>query len=138
MRARKSSDSSPDYSGWEGLSSKLVTLPSSRFYFVTTMLSSALVAYLVSDSKLALAIVVSLMLAFALCVVVMHRKEDHDQEEQDCSTESSDDDRTTEEIGKADEGFRFREHDGHGPPSPSGVRTPLESEKGGSANHHPR
>lgn len=131
--------SQPDYKGWQDLTAQVGKLPPNQFYFVVTMLAFALIAYLVSDSVLAVFAVVALMLAFALSVFLMHRRYEGDgQEEQDCTTESSDHSRAAEETGEADEGFRLREHDGHDPPSPSGVRTPLESEKKRSANHHPR
>ena len=128
----------PDYEGWQDVTAKFVGLPPKRFYFVVTMLTMASVAYLVSDSLWALTIVMTLMLVFAISVFLMHwRSEGDGQKQQDGSAESSDYDRTARENRSLDGDFEFREHDGHSPSSPSGLRILLDSQEEKAADNHP-
>ena len=85
MRGRKTNPS-PDYFGWQELTTEVGGLPPKKFYFVVTMIAFALIAYMVSDSKVALTIAMLLMLVFALCVFAMHRRNDDGKNEQDRSS----------------------------------------------------
>ena len=76
------------------------------------------------------------MLAYAITVFVLDRGEVREQKIENCSAESEDDARAAREIGEADGGNGCRKHDGHGSSSPSGLRTPLESQKEETADNH--
>ena len=136
MEGKNKSWSKPDYEDWQELSGQLIRLPPNRFYFLGTMATFALVAWIVKDSWYGVPIVVAAMLVFATCVFFMHRKEDDGQETKNRSAESEDDARAAREIGEADGGNGCRKHDGHGSSSPSGLRTPLESQKEETADNH--
>ena len=136
MSYGKSPKSQPDYAGWEEVRSTVFSLPISRFYFTITMFAFGLIAYLVRESVLAFVITTLVMLAYAITVFVLDRGEVREQKIENCSAESEDDARAAREIGEADGGNGCRKHDGHGSSSPSGLRTPLESQKEETADNH--
>jgi len=90
MRFKKNT-SEPDYNSWKDVSSTVIELPLTKFYFTVSMFAFGLVAYLVKDSISAFAIAVALMLAFAICVFVLHLREGDGQENEDCSAKPKSD-----------------------------------------------
>ena len=135
MRFKKHT-SEPDYDSWKDAETTLIELPLPKFYFTVSMLTFGLVAYLVKDSLSAFAITVASMLAFAISVLLLHHKGGDGQKIEDGSAEPEGDAGATTKIGKADGGNGLRKHDGHSPPSHSGLRTPLESQKEETADNH--
>lgn len=91
MEDENNSRSKPDYEGWQDLSGQLIQLPPSRFYFIWTMASFAIVAWVLNDSVYGISIAVTAMLVFATCVFFTHRKEGDGQEIKNGSAESEDD-----------------------------------------------
>ena len=139
MEGKKENWSKPDYEGWQDVAATVTRLPPNRFYFVVTLLVTAFIAWLVSESVWALSAVVALMLTFSLCVLLTHRRNEGDgQETENRSVESTDDTRAAGETRKVDGGLGLGKHDGHSPSSPSGLRTPLESQEKEAATNRPR
>ena len=126
----------PDYDSWRDVATWIDALPPNRFYFVVTVLSLAAVAYMVSDSVLALGVVVALILAFTTSVFLMQWRCSSAQK-QDCPAESSGFAGTADEIGTSDRCLEFVENDGHCPPGSCGLRKPLEGQKERAADHCP-